>query len=239
LVFAAHLLLTIKLFLSPEKAIGVERDMIGWLSRGVRCQNLWRFSEDVHLLFKSGQKRGLLSCAVKKRLVTMQERQEKIMEEMRSSGRTSDGLSKEHSLLSKALTLFLQRKELDEEEKSVKELLEEASGDKEMEKECLGELKRLSSEMELLDSKLVDAVLPQGTDDHDSDAVIELQAGTGGDEASLFAFELFEAYERIAKSIGFRTERLSPTSERGKRFSSTSRSREGTWRVEVYIDGRR
>eukprot|EP00527_Entomoneis_sp_CCMP2396_P007991 CAMPEP_0198152378 /NCGR_PEP_ID=MMETSP1443-20131203/59610_1 /TAXON_ID=186043 /ORGANISM="Entomoneis sp., Strain CCMP2396" /LENGTH=94 /DNA_ID=CAMNT_0043818383 /DNA_START=223 /DNA_END=504 /DNA_ORIENTATION=+ len=94
----------------------------------------------------------------------MEERREQIMQEMNSSGRTPVELSTEFSLSNNALTLFAQRQELKEEEQSVKELLKDSSGDKDMKEECLGELRRVSSEMEILDSKIVDAVLPKETD---------------------------------------------------------------------------
>jgi len=89
-------------------------------------------------------------------------------------------------------------------------LLSEASdaGDKDIEKECRHELEQIETEKEKLDRKIVNAVLPQDEDDYESDAIIEVRAGTGGDEASLFAGELLESYSKTAKSLKWNVEIL-------------------------------
>lgn len=139
----------------------------------------------------------------------MQQRHQEILKEMSASGRTPPNLSKELGLLSNAVSLFEHRQELEDEKLSVAELLDDAASDKEMERECREELSRLETDIISLEKRIVEAVLPKDMDDFDSDAIVEIKAGTGGEEAGLFAFELFEAYERIAKSIGFRSERMS------------------------------
>lgn len=152
--------------------------------------------------------RGILSEAVQNRLAFLQKRRDEIMKEMASSGRTPPSLAKELALMSNAVELYDRRVELQEEQQSVKELLAESDGDADMEQECEREIERIKAQMKDLDENIVDAVLPKETDDYGSDAIVEIKAGTGGDEATLFAFEIFDAYEKIARALGFRVEKL-------------------------------
>jgi peptide chain release factor 1 len=55
---------------------------------------------------------------------------------------------------------------------------------------------------------LLDAILPHDEDDYDSDAILEVRAGTGGDEASLFCAEIFEAYQKTAKALRWKVDVL-------------------------------
>jgi peptide chain release factor 1 len=52
-------------------------------------------------------------------------------------------------------------------------------------------------------------VLPKDPDDYQSDAVVEIRAGTGGDEAALFASELRETYQKTAKAMGWECDVMS------------------------------
>lgn len=153
--------------------------------------------------------RWILSQAVEDRLSTMRTRHDEIQKEMRSAGPLTAKISPaEISTISRAVELLEKRDELEEEVKQLKVLLEEASGVDEMEQECKFELERNDKEMKALEKKILDAILPRDEDDFSSDAVVEVRAGTGGDEASLFAWELFEAYSKAAKSMGFKVEVL-------------------------------
>lgn len=78
-----------------------------------------------------------------------------------------------------------------------------------MEQECLADVERLESEKVELERKILEAVLPKDENDTDSDAIIEIRAGTGGDEASLFAGELLETYTQTAKALKFRIDVMS------------------------------
>lgn len=51
------------------------------------------------------------------------------------------------------------------------------------------------------------SLLPRDTTE-DRDAIIEIRAGTGGDEASLFAGDLLRMYQRFAEERGWRFEHL-------------------------------
>lgn len=65
------------------------------------------------------------------------------------------------------------------------------------------ELKELATKFEQLEKKIEEELLPKNPHD-DKDVILEIRAGAGGDEASLFAAELFRMYMRYAESRGFR-----------------------------------
>jgi peptide chain release factor 1 len=59
------------------------------------------------------------------------------------------------------------------------------------------DLERLPPEIARVEQELHDLLLPRDPHD-DRDAILELRAGTGGDEASLFCGDLYRMYERFA-----------------------------------------
>ncbi len=83
-------------------------------------------------------------------------------------------------------------KELQENEK----LLDDA--DPEIKSMALDEIKRLESEIINLKSEIEDALLPKDPND-DKDAILEIRAGAGGDESTLFAAEMYRAYTKFAE----------------------------------------
>lgn len=154
----------------------------------------------------------MFSDALQNRIDQIMQRHEEIMKELNSSGKQSQGnLGKELSSMSRVVTLLNQKQELDEEESSIVDLLSEANSasDKDLIQECESELNRLATEKQTLNALIVDAIVPQDHDDFESDAVIEIRAGTGGEEASLFASELLETYIKTAKDLSWKTEVLS------------------------------
>jgi peptide chain release factor 1 len=99
------------------------------------------------------------------------------------------------------VSLHEKRHSLESEEESIQELLKEAASDKDMEQECQEELERIKEDKVRLERRMQSAILPKDEDDFRSDAIVEIRAGTGGDEASLFASQLREAYEKTAKAM--------------------------------------
>ena len=67
------------------------------------------------------------------------------------------------------------------------------------------EEQRLAPELERLEQELKLALLPQDPAD-EKDVIVEIRAGTGGDEAALFAADLFRMYQRYAERLRWRTE---------------------------------
>ncbi len=83
-----------------------------------------------------------------------------------------------------------------------------ASGDAELAELAEAELPDLRGREAVLAAELRKLLLPRDPDD-DKNVIVEVRAGTGGDEASLFAAELFRMYSRYAERRGWKSEVLS------------------------------
>ncbi|HEU4763337.1 MAG TPA: peptide chain release factor 1 [Gemmatimonadales bacterium] len=70
------------------------------------------------------------------------------------------------------------------------------------------DMARLTPEVEALEARLGELLLPRDPLD-DRDAIVEIRAGTGGDEAALFAADLERMYRRFAERHGLRVETIS------------------------------
>ncbi|MBK9324723.1 MAG: peptide chain release factor 1 [Bdellovibrionaceae bacterium] len=91
--------------------------------------------------------------------------------------------------------------------KASKELLT-AEQDQEMRELIREELKELEADVPALEARLKILLIPKDPND-DKNIILEIRAGAGGDEASLFADELFRAYAHYASSQGWKVEMLS------------------------------
>jgi peptide chain release factor 1 len=84
----------------------------------------------------------------------------------------------------------------------------EQERDPELKAMATDELAALREQLAAADRKLALALLPKDAADERS-AILEIRAGTGGDEAALFAGDLFRMYQRYADMQGWRTELIS------------------------------
>jgi len=116
-------------------------------------------------------------------------------------------LMKELADLEKVVPLYRQYKKVVQGIRDDKEILETESDEalRDMAKE---ELSRLELEKSELEEKLKLALIPPDPND-DKNIIIEIRAGAGGDESSLFAEELFRAYTHYASGQGWRVELMS------------------------------
>lgn len=73
------------------------------------------------------------------------------------------------------------------------------------------ELPELEAELEKLEEKLFVMLTPKDPND-EKNVIVEIRAGAGGDEASLFAAELYRMYLRWSENHGYKTELLSESS---------------------------
>src|SRR5207249_2086653 len=87
-------------------------------------------------------------------------------------------------------------------------LVEESASDAAMKALAEEELKTLEERREQVEGELKVLLLPKDPND-EKNVVLEIRAGSGGDEASLFAQEVFRMYSRCAESQGWRVEVLS------------------------------
>lgn len=83
-----------------------------------------------------------------------------------------------------------------------------SDGDPELAELARADISRLEPEVARLDSELHELLIPRDPHD-DRDAIVEIRAGTGGDEAGLFAAELLRLYQRFAERHGLTVEILS------------------------------
>src|SRR5213594_3819179 len=115
-------------------------------------------------------------------------------------------LARERAQLEETVGCWRERQRLAAD---VEEHLELAHGkDAELRELARAELPALESRLEALDATLKQLLLPKDPND-ERNTVLEIRAGTGGEEASLFAAELFRMYSRYAERQGWRVEVLS------------------------------
>lgn len=88
------------------------------------------------------------------------------------------------------------------------EATELSRGDDELAELAAQEIPILEAEYADIDTKLFELLTPKDPND-ERDVIIEIRAGAGGDEASLFAADLFRMYQRFAEIRGFKTELIS------------------------------
>lgn len=116
-------------------------------------------------------------------------------------------LTKEHTQLKDLVEDFDRWKELQKNLKGNKELLE-AGEDPEIMEMARLENKELAQELEQLEEAIKFKLIPKDPEDS-KDCIIEIRAGTGGDEAALFAGDLYDMYSRYADSKGWKLNLLS------------------------------
>lgn len=92
--------------------------------------------------------------------------------------------------------------------KKQKESAEELLKDAELAELAAEDLKKIEEEMVRKQAELEEKLLPSDPND-EKPALIEIRAGAGGDEASLFAAELYRMYLRFAESHGLKAELIS------------------------------
>jgi len=114
--------------------------------------------------------------------------------------------AKERAELEEIVSCFREWRKVDHEIQDNRQLLEEHDeAIRELAKE---ELALLREQKERLDKRLRILILPKDPNDH-KNVIVEIRAGTGGEEAALFAAELFRMYSRYAESRGWRVEMMS------------------------------
>ena len=114
------------------------------------------------------------------------------------------GVIKEHASLRELVSLAREYRRLTTELEDVRSMLSEES-DQELAAMAREELAQLEESLEGVEADLRVALLPRDPNDA-KNVVIEIRAGTGGDEAGLFAGDLFRLYSRYAQRKGWKTE---------------------------------
>ena len=105
--------------------------------------------------------------------------------------------SKEYSDLNEIIADAKKYISFENDKKELEKILEDQNSDVELHKMAETELKELQIEYEKNEKKLKLYLLPKDEADK-KNAIIEIRAGTGGLEASLFASDLFKMYEKVS-----------------------------------------
>src|SRR3989475_6763628 len=121
-------------------------------------------------------------------------------------------LARTHGELSEVVEKYREWKQIEKHLRGAQQMLIEAE-DAEMKQLAHEEERQLLARKEVVERELRRLLLPRDPND-EKNVILEIRAGTGGDEAALFAAELFRMYSRYAESQGWRVEVLesSPSS---------------------------
>src|ERR687887_1741833 len=115
-------------------------------------------------------------------------------------------LAKERAELEEIVARFREWRKIEQAIENNRELLQEdEEAIRELAKEELNTLRQRKDELE---KRLKILILPKDPNDN-KNVILEIRAGTGGEEAALFAGELFRMYSRYAESRGWRVEMMS------------------------------
>lgn len=145
------------------------------------------------------------------KLDEIESRYDQMTRELSSPGILEDAsryqkLAKTHSELAEIVAKYRDWKEIEKGIEDAKHLQAEAD-DPEMKQLAHEELRSLESRRESVERDVKLLLVPKDPND-EKNVILEIRAGTGGDEASLFAAELFRMYSRYAETQGWRVEVL-------------------------------
>ena len=146
--------------------------------------------------------------------------------------------TKELSSLKNLIDKYREYKRLVKEVSQLEELTEKKTGEEdfvELAKEELSELKKKKAALE----KILEESLTEAEPEANKDIIIEIRAGTGGLEASLFAADLFRMYTKYATKQGWRVETLgsSPSEAGGFKEVIFGIAGDGVYRKMKYESG--
>jgi len=114
-------------------------------------------------------------------------------------------LIKEHAALEPIVEKFKIYKSVRENYDEAREILNDRSADEELKEMAKTEIQELEGEVETLEEELKMMLIPKDPND-DKDVIVEIRAGAGGDEAAIFAGDLFRMYTRFAERMGWKVE---------------------------------
>ena len=117
-------------------------------------------------------------------------------------------LAAEYSELEPVVKTIREFQKTESEIADLEALLSDKTTDREMRELAEMELPELKARIETLEGEMQILLLPKDAADEKS-AILEIRAGTGGNEAALFAGDLFRMYERYASTHGWKVEVLS------------------------------
>tara|TARA_B100001121_G_scaffold309407_1_gene336168 strand:- start:2215 stop:3288 length:1074 start_codon:yes stop_codon:yes gene_type:complete len=132
-----------------------------------------------------------------------------LLEKELSSGKIDPKLfakkSKEYSILRNIISIAKSYIEFENEERDLVQILEDKSNDTEIKDMAEKDLKEMQKKKNKYENELKIFLLPKDEDD-EKNAIVEIRAGTGGLEASLFCADLFKMYEKVCSKKRWKLE---------------------------------
>lgn len=122
--------------------------------------------------------------------------------EVQADPREMVKVSREHAALKKAVALISEWEKVSDNLKQNQEIIKTES-DSELKEMAMEELDSLSARQEELEEEIDEEINPASPNDR-KNAIMEIRAGAGGDEAALFAGDLFRMYARFFERQGWK-----------------------------------
>ena len=116
--------------------------------------------------------------------------------------------SKEYSNLGRIITVAKEYLNFDDEKKDLEQILKDKNSDSEIIEMAKRDLNDIENKKQKYENELKIFLLPKDEDD-DKNAIVEIRAGTGGLEASLFCADLFKMYEKVCSKKKWQLEIIS------------------------------
>jgi peptide chain release factor 1 len=134
-------------------------------------------------------------------------RYDELTQQLSTAELTSDSskfqkVAKQHAELEQIVEKHREFKQIEKDLAGAHQMFLEAE-DAEMKQMAHDEEKELMARMEIVERDLKLLLLPKDPND-DKSVIVEIRAGTGGDEAALFAGDLFRMYSRYAETQGWK-----------------------------------
>src|ERR1700719_1746168 len=158
-----------------------------------------------------------MAVTLSERLDQLGARYDELTKDLSTSEVVSDSaryqkVAKQHAELEQIVEKHREFKQIEKDLAGAHQMFLEAE-DAEMKQMAHDEEKQLAARKEIVERELKLLLLPRDPND-DKSVIVEIRAGTGGDEAALFAGDLFRMYSRYAETQGWKVEVLesSPSS---------------------------
>lgn len=137
-------------------------------------------------------------------------RWEEVQAAMASGGDQDDyvRMAREFAELDRVVSAIREYRDVRDEYAGLEEIIEDPKADNEMVEMAREELPGLGEKLEVMTQRIRMLLLPKDAADERS-VILEVRAGTGGDEAALFAGDLFRMYQRYADLRGWKVEVMS------------------------------
>ena len=158
------------------------------------------------------------------RLIAARKRLAEIDEELANPDTVKDlkhfrDISRERATLDPQVAAFDKYQKNEEDYQAALEMSHDS--DAEMAEMGKEEMKRISAEQESLEEELRQLLIPKDPND-DKNIIVEIRGAAGGDEANIFAGDLFRMYTRYAETQGWKIQMLDANSSEAGGFSQVS-----------------